>query len=76
MTLVLVLIRREVAGDREAIFAVHNAAFATTDGSVAYEAMLVDNLRAAGRPVALLLRPSAEFTTMYPGRHCVSVERF
>jgi putative acetyltransferase len=52
VTLVLVLIRREVAADREAIFAVHNAAFATTDGSVAYEAMLVDNLRAAGDVIA------------------------
>lgn len=48
VTLVSVLIRQEIPADRERIFAVHNAAFATTDGSVAYEATLVDDLRAAG----------------------------
>ncbi len=53
-TLVLVLIRREAASDQRAVFAVHNAAFATENGSVAYEATLVDDLRAAGDIIARL----------------------
>jgi putative acetyltransferase len=43
-----VLIRRELPDDRDAIFAIHNAAFATSNGSVAAEATLVDELRQAG----------------------------
>jgi putative acetyltransferase len=50
--LVAVLIRRERPSDRRDIFAIHAAAFATdesaNDGTVAYEAALVDDLRAAG----------------------------
>jgi putative acetyltransferase len=52
--LVLVLIRRETPADQHAVHAVHNAAFATGDGSVAYEATLVDDLRAAGDVIAAL----------------------
>lgn len=48
------LIRRETPADRRAIHAVHNAAFATEDGSISYEATLVDNLRAAGDVIAAL----------------------
>jgi putative acetyltransferase len=43
-----VLIRRETPSDRRAIFALHNAAFATEGGAPTYEAILVDELRAAG----------------------------
>jgi putative acetyltransferase len=43
-----VLVRREIPQDREAIFAVHAAAFAPADGSLAPEATLVDALRDAG----------------------------
>jgi putative acetyltransferase len=42
------LIRRETPSDRSAIHAVHDAAFARGDGSVAPEPGLVDVLRAAG----------------------------
>jgi putative acetyltransferase len=43
-----VLIRRETPADHRAIADVHNAAFATAGGSPAFEAILVDELRAAG----------------------------
>lgn len=46
------LIRRETSSDRRAIFDIHNAAFATEDGSPTYEATLVDDLRAAGDVIA------------------------
>lgn len=46
-----VLIRREALPDQRAIFAVHNAAFATDDGTDSYEAVLVDELRAAGEVI-------------------------
>jgi putative acetyltransferase len=49
-----VLIRRETPNDRDAVHAVHNAAFATEDGSVAFEATLVDALRAAGDVIPAL----------------------
>jgi putative acetyltransferase len=52
--LTVVLIRRETPLDQQAIFAVHNAAFATSDGTDAYEATLVDELRAAGDAIAAL----------------------
>lgn len=44
----VVLIRQETSADRRSIFALHNAAFPTADGSVAAEARLVDELHAAG----------------------------
>ena len=47
-TLLAVLVRRATGADHQPIFAVHDAAFTTGDGSVAIEATLVDDLRAAG----------------------------
>lgn len=49
-----VLIRRENPSDRHAIFAVHNAAFTTSDGTAAAEALLVDQLREAADAIAQL----------------------
>ena len=49
-----VIIRRERSADESAIFAVHAAAFAPTDGSPAPEARLVGLLRSAGDVVAPL----------------------
>lgn len=49
-----VLIRRETPNDHAAVHAVHNAAFATEDGSTASEATLVDDLRAAGDVIPAL----------------------
>jgi putative acetyltransferase len=43
-----VLIRREIPSDQRAILDVHSAAFATSDGSIAVEALLVDQLRQDG----------------------------
>jgi putative acetyltransferase len=47
-----VILRREHPGDRDAMFAVHAAAFARPDADVAPEAVLVDDLRDAGDIVA------------------------
>jgi putative acetyltransferase len=49
-----VLIRRESPADQRAISAVHNAAFSTGDGKVTIEAVLVDELRAAGDTIPAL----------------------
>ena len=48
------LIRRETPSDHQAVFGVHNAAFATADGTSAHEATLVEDLRAAGDIIAPL----------------------
>ena len=48
------LIRRVRPADRRAIFGVHNAAFASNDGSPGFEATLVYELGAAGDTIAAL----------------------